>query len=546
MNIYAIYTLQDKEAMRELLRHLKPLVEANGVSIWDGDAILSGQAWKPKNEAQLDLADVFLLLLSDAFMHSEFIQQLEFKRVIDHYKSGKSKVIPILLNDCPWTIDFNSDDYNFNFKELQVLPQNGTPIQNWDSPDQAYRQIAAQIKQLVKPTTQNSTQEAFLKTQEENASNKEVKDQIAIDFTVEEAKARKKIEEEKIIKKEIEAVAHRAAADAKRQQEVDESKSSAEAQKLKQAAELKSKAEEELKLRQDTEAKSKAEEELKLKSETEAKKRAEEAARIEEAAMATKRRAEQAQRQKDELEATKKAAEKHNLEVEAMGNAEVANTVREERNAKHGNEEGSWAKPTPEADQEKKEPLPEVNSQRRKRIRIVALVATTVLLGIWAFSLLTNKDSEKETLPATTDAVRDEKPETESAPEEDPLAQLRIGDTYKGGIVFAIDPSGKTGKIAHLEDSGPMSWSDAMKIEGVLGEGWRLPTIDELQIMYRNIGQGATNKGEFADELYWSATPYDAYQARLLRFRDGNTSYHYNKAVEQRKFLIRAIRDFGQ
>jgi hypothetical protein len=61
--------------------------------------------------------------------------------------------------------------------------------------------------------------------------------------------------------------------------------------------------------------------------------------------------------------------------------------------------------------------------------------------------------------------------------------------------------------------------------------------------MYRTIGQGATNSGEFADALYWSATDYDEYQARLIRFSDGNTSYHYNKNAEHRKFKVRAIRD---
>jgi hypothetical protein len=91
-----------------------------------------------------------------------------------------------------------------------------------------------------------------------------------------------------------------------------------------------------------------------------------------------------------------------------------------------------------------------------------------------------------------------------------------------------------------------MSWQSAMKIDEQLGEGWRLPTFDELRIMHQTIGQGATNSGEFSGELYWSATAYDEYQARLVRFRDGNTSYHYNKNVEQRKFLVRAVRDFSQ
>ncbi len=47
-------------------------------------------------------------------------------------------------------------------------------------------------------------------------------------------------------------------------------------------------------------------------------------------------------------------------------------------------------------------------------------------------------------------------------------------------------------------------------------------------------------------ELYWSATSYDANQARLLRFSDGNASFHYNKNVPHRKFLVRAVHDFTE
>ena len=91
-----------------------------------------------------------------------------------------------------------------------------------------------------------------------------------------------------------------------------------------------------------------------------------------------------------------------------------------------------------------------------------------------------------------------------------------------------------------------MPWYDAIHIHEQLGEGWRLPTMAELQLMHQTIGQGANNSGHFSDELYWSATAYDEHQARLFRFRNGNSSYHYNKNVAHRKFYVRAVRDFGQ
>ena len=88
-----------------------------------------------------------------------------------------------------------------------------------------------------------------------------------------------------------------------------------------------------------------------------------------------------------------------------------------------------------------------------------------------------------------------------------------------------------------------MNWTNAQKFVDQLGEGWRLPPRDTLQIMYNTIGQGKNNSGQFADKLYWSSTPFEEYQAYLIHFRDGNATYHFNK--ETRKNLFRVIRDFS-
>ena len=113
-------------------------------------------------------------------------------------------------------------------------------------------------------------------------------------------------------------------------------------------------------------------------------------------------------------------------------------------------------------------------------------------------------------------------------------------------MVFAVDADSKNGMIVKLEDAGPMTWNNAMQIHERLGEGWRLPTLDELVLLQKTVGQGAANRAGFSNGLYWSATDFDPYQARLLRFRDANKSYHYNKVAEHRKYKVRAIRDFTQ
>jgi len=93
-----------------------------------------------------------------------------------------------------------------------------------------------------------------------------------------------------------------------------------------------------------------------------------------------------------------------------------------------------------------------------------------------------------------------------------------IGQSALGGTIFYIDEAGEHGLIAATSDenSGNVyySWADAViactnKRDGNYSD-WRLPTKDELNIMYTNIGRGASGNditiGNFELDFYWSST----------------------------------------
>ena len=494
INIFIIYTSDDNDIMLRLLRHLQPLKELHDISIWHDDPIYTGQLWKSQIESRLNDADIFLFLVSDAFMHSEFIDQLEFKWAIDRYKEGVSKVMPILIDNCPWDIDFRSDDYNFNFKELQVLPEKGKPIVDWASPDEALDKITAAVASVIASLMDDTDQGESEKIIEVTPANANDLNQTEINSTEER-------EADSIAKEEHRDIAE---AEAKRK--------AAEEKRLKEEVDAKRRAEEQKRLNEEAEAQRKAKEEKRLKRDVDAKRRADEEKRL-----------------REEAEAQRKAEEENKLKEEANRPQILIKANRKV-----------------EETQEDK------NKNFKKRVIAGSLIAVFAIGGIWFISLF-NSGSEKHKPPLRKENpvdVRDSSAlsenENDSVKVEESLSKLGIGASYDGGIVFSISSDGKTGKIVSPRDSGPMPWKKAMKIHEQLGDGWRLPTFDELKTMYQTIGQGATNSGQFADELYWSATAFDEYQARLLRFRDGNTSYHYNRNVEHRKFRVRAVRDFSQ
>jgi hypothetical protein len=74
-------------------------------------------------------------------------------------------------------------------------------------------------------------------------------------------------------------------------------------------------------------------------------------------------------------------------------------------------------------------------------------------------------------------------------------------------------------------DAGIMSWNDAMKkFDGSeKSERWRLPTKEELDLIYKNKGmfKGLDLTGSLPAGWYWSGTPGYGSHAYDQRFSDG-------------------------
>ena len=83
---------------------------------------------------------------------------------------------------------------------------------------------------------------------------------------------------------------------------------------------------------------------------------------------------------------------------------------------------------------------------------------------------------------------------------------------------------------------GRYTWDDAMKACADLGDGWRLPTKDELNLLYEN----KEKIGGFAKGDYWSATEYDNGSAWRQYFLDGTQLANDKNGLS----YVRAVRAF--
>ncbi|MDC0100495.1 DUF1566 domain-containing protein [Crocinitomicaceae bacterium] len=118
--------------------------------------------------------------------------------------------------------------------------------------------------------------------------------------------------------------------------------------------------------------------------------------------------------------------------------------------------------------------------------------------------------------------------------------QLRSEFNYKDGKRIHQYPL-STIKIGNLEvmteNLGEMDWDAAMSACADLGGGWRLPTKEELNVLYENKDE----IGGFANDYYWSSTEDESYTAWIQGFGDGDTSYGLKDYIN---YYVRAVRAF--
>jgi TolB-like protein len=110
-----------------------------------------------------------------------------------------------------------------------------------------------------------------------------------------------------------------------------------------------------------------------------------------------------------------------------------------------------------------------------------------------------------------------------------------------GGIVFLSEGD------AYMECSeilGSFTWDQAKtaakNFKGGRYTDWRLPTAEELNLMYVNLRK--RNLGGMGDNDYWSSSELNYYIAYYQRFSDGNR----NNNNKNNTYCVRAVQGFTQ
>ncbi len=143
IRIFCSYAHEDKADLKVLTEtHLQPLARDNRITSWDDREISGGQSWDGQIDANLDAADLIVLLLSSSFFASRYIVHGELKRALERHDRQEARVVPIVLRPV-------RRGSLGRLQELQILPGLDQPVHSAASLDDAWVQVAEGIGRVV-------------------------------------------------------------------------------------------------------------------------------------------------------------------------------------------------------------------------------------------------------------------------------------------------------------------------------------------------------------------------------------------------------------
>lgn len=141
LDLFYSYSHRDEDLRDELAKHLALLERRKIIRSWHDRKITAGNEWADKIDANLEVADIVLLLVSSDFIASDYCYEKEMKRALERHAQGAACTVPVIVRPCDWR---DSD-----FGQLHVLPKDGKAVASWPMRDEAWTDVAKGIRKVV-------------------------------------------------------------------------------------------------------------------------------------------------------------------------------------------------------------------------------------------------------------------------------------------------------------------------------------------------------------------------------------------------------------
>lgn len=141
VHVFVSYAREDQKWLDLAYRHslipfLAESLRKHDVAFWFDKELKPGDEFRRHIESQIDQAQIALLIVSQNFLNSAFIEREEIPRIAERARQGLMIVVPVLVEPCDWS------DYPF-LADRQMVPS--SPLVEYTESESQWAKVKYQI-----------------------------------------------------------------------------------------------------------------------------------------------------------------------------------------------------------------------------------------------------------------------------------------------------------------------------------------------------------------------------------------------------------------
>lgn len=155
LRLFISYSHKDEHYLDRFHVHLAQSMREGVFQGWYDREIDAGADIDNEVAQELELADIYVALVSPDFINSNYCYNVELQRALERQKHGTMVVVPVIIEACDWQ--------STPLGKLKALPKDGKAIAEWTNENVAYLDVIKALRKL-----QNSVVSPF-ETKAENS-----------------------------------------------------------------------------------------------------------------------------------------------------------------------------------------------------------------------------------------------------------------------------------------------------------------------------------------------------------------------------------------